>query len=134
MTKEERKEYHKRWYQAHKEERKEYQKRWCQEHKEEHKEYCKEYRNSDLNVNGQTKNAIRQASNRFLNKHGTKIPHYQIHHCCSYTEPYKFIYVHKDLHNAIHNYLREHKVDADSDHYKFIEHLLDDSVVKYGIE
>ena len=115
----------KEYYQAHKEQRKAWN--------EAHKEQCKAYTKSDLNALGQTKASIRQKSLRYLNKYGTKIPGYQIHHCCTYTEPYKFIYCSKEMHHLIHSYLRQHNIDADSDHYKYIKHLLDETVVKYNI-
>ena len=113
----------KAYYQANKEHVKAYQ-----------KEYMKEYKKSDVNSLGQTKESIRHKSWRYLKKYGTKIPGYQIHHCCTYTEPYKFIYCSKEMHRLIHAYLRQHNIDADSDHYDLIKHLLDDRVVLYGIE
>ena len=155
-----RQEYFKAWYQAHKSERKEYLKAWYQANKEEckalmkaykeahkesvkaknkawcetNKEHVKAYKRSDVNALGQTKDSIRRKSRYYLNKYGTKIPGYQIHHCCTYTEPYKFIYCSKEMHRLIHAYLRQHNIDADSDHYDLIKHLLDDRVVLYGIE
>ena len=155
-----RQEYFKAWYQAHKAERKEYLKAWYQANKEEckalmkaykeahkesvkaknkawcetNKEHVKAYKRSDVNALGQTKDSIRRKSRYYLNKYGTKIPGYQIHHCCTYTEPYKFIYCSKEMHRLIHAYLRQHNIDADSDHYDLIKHLLDDRVVLYGIE
>ena len=155
MNSEERKEYMKAWYQANKdkckawyqankEHKKEqikarreaniehyraYQKAWC----ETNKEHIKAYKRSDVNALGQTKESIRRKSRYYLNKYGTKIPGYQIHHCCTYTEPYKFIYCSKEMHRLIHAYLRQHEIDADSDHYEQIKHLLDDSVVLYNI-
>ena len=152
MTKEEIKEYMKAYYQAHKEELKEkmkaydrshkeeikvYKKAWYEAHKEERKEYMKEYSKeyikSDLNSFGQSKNNIRSKSRRYLYKYGKKIPGYQIHHCCTYAEPYKFIYCSKEIHHLIHSYLRQHNIDADSNHYEQIKHLLDDSVFLYNI-
>lgn len=144
-----RKEYKKAWYQAHKKEcnarSKAWNKDWYQAHKEEckarnkawrttHKEYFNDYHNADVNSLGQTKRSIRHKSRYYLSKYGKKIPGYQIHHCCSYTEPYKFIYCSKEMHQLIHSYLRQHNIDADSDHYEQIKHLLDDTVVLYGIE
>lgn len=160
MTKEEYKEYMKVWNQAHKEEQKEYYKAYYQEHKEEvkarnkaynqehkekkkamnkayrdsHKEQYKEYDKADVNSLGQTKRSIRRESRRYLSKHGKKIPGYEIHHCFTYNEPYKFIYCSKETHQRIHNYLREHNIDADSEHYEQIKHLLDDTVVLYWIK
>ena len=144
MTKEERKEYMKAYQKAHKENYKAYQKVWYEAHKEEHKAYTKAYKQAhkeqyktyqktDVNSLGQTKNSIRKKSNNYLNKYGTKIKGYEIHHCCTYTEPYKFIYCSKEMHHLIHSYLKQHNIDADSDHYEQIKHLLDDSVFLYNI-
>ena len=87
-----------------------------------------------MNSKGQTKHSIRVKSNYYLKKYGTKISGYEIHHCCGYTEAYKFIYCSKEMHKLIHAYLRQHNIDADSNHYEYIKHLLDDSVVKYGLD
>ena len=126
----------KAWRQAHKEEAKAYKqahkeeaKEWCETHKEQIKAYYK----TDINSLGQTKHSIRNKSQRYLAKYGSKIPGYQIHHCCTYDDPYKFIYCSKEMHLLIHSYLKQHNIDADSDHYQYIKHLLDDSVVKYNI-
>ena len=97
------------------------------------KEYMKSYSKVKVNSLGQTKASIRLKSSRYLSKHGKKIPGYEIHHCCTYTEPYKFIYCSKEIHRTIHSYLREHNIDADSDHYNLIKHLLDDTVILYGL-
>lgn len=110
--------------------RKEYSRAWYQAHKEELKEYHK----ADVNSLGQTKRSIRCKSNRYINKYGTKIPGYQIHHCCTYTEPYKFIYCSKEIHLKIHQYLRDNNISADTDHYEQIKQLLDDTVVIYGLD
>ena len=145
MTKEEIKEYMKAYYQAHKEELKEKMKAYDRSHKEEikvykkawyeaHKEEAKAYNQSDVNSLGQTKVSIRVKSQRYLKKCGIKIPGYEIHHCCTYTEPYKFIYCSKEMHLQIHKFLRDNNIDADSNHYEQIKHLLDEHVVKYGID
>ena len=126
MSKEERKEYQKAYYEAHKEQVKAY--------KKAHKEELKAYTKADVNSLGQTKDSIRKKSQRYLKKYGTMIPDYEIHHCCTYAEPYKFIYCSIEMHRLIHAYLRQHDIDADSDHYEQIKHLLDDTVVKYNIE
>ena len=137
-NKEQQKEYNKAYYQAHKEERKAYNKAWYEANKEQQKEYMKEYmkayHKSDVNALCQTKGSIRAKSYYYLSKYGTKIEGYQIHHCCTYTEPYKFIYCSKEMHKLIHAYLRQHNISADSEHYEQIKHLLDDSVVLYGLE
>ena len=131
-------EYQKAYRESHNEHIKAYNKAYQEAHKEQQKEYKKEYmkayRKSELNSLGQTKCSIRSKSQHYINKYGTKIQGYQIHHCCSYTEPYKFIYCSKEMHKLIHTYLRQHNIDADSDHYDYIKHLLDDTVVLYGLE
>ena len=132
--KEDIKSYNKAWYEAHKESEKTKKKAYKQAHKEQCKAYTRNYIKSDLNVLGQTKESIRHKSRRYLNKYGTKIPGYQIHHCSTYEDPTKFIYCSKEMHRLIHAYLRQHNIDADSDHYKYIKHLLDDTVVKYNID
>ena len=139
------KEYNKAWYESHKEQRKEYHKAYYQANKdkvkakkkdwrEANKEQIKEYNKADLNSLGQNKGLIRKKSQLYLKKYGSKIPGYEIHHCCTYTEPYKFIYCSKEMHKLIHAYLRQHNIDADSNHYELIKHLLDDTVVLYGLE
>ena len=124
-----RKEYFKAYYQAHREEKKAYMKAWQQSHKEE----LKEYKKADVNSLGQSKHSIRMKSQYYIKKYGTKIPGYQIHHCFTYDDPYKFIYCSKEMHRLIHAYLRQHNIDADSNHYEYIKHLLDDTVVLYGL-
>ena len=139
------KEEKKAWYQAHKEEVNDRNRAYYKAHKEEmrarikawqeaHKEDLKAYKKADVNSLGHTKNSIRVKSNNYLKKYGTKIKGYQIHHCCTYNEPYKFIYCSKEMHLMIHSYLRQHNIDADSNHFEQIKHLLDDTVVLYGIE
>ena len=113
--------------------RKEYKRAYYQAHKKELNARNKDYKKADVNSNGKTKNSIRRKSQKYLNKYGTKIQGYEIHHCCSYTEPYKFIYCPKELHVKIHQYLRDNNIEADSNHYEQIKHLLDDTVVLYGI-
>ena len=144
--KEERKAYNQAYHQAHKEERKAYyqtMKAYYQEHKEERKvyheahreeinEYARVYYKNDINSHGKSKGIIRSKSLYYLNKYGTKIPGYQIHHCFTYDDPSKFIYCSKETHLKIHQFLRDNKIDADSNHYKQIKHLLDDTVIIYG--
>lgn len=130
--------YSKAYYQANKDKVKAYNKAYHEANKEQYREYQRDYqkayRKYDLNSLGQTKRSIRSKSQYYINKYGKKIPGYQIHHCCTYTEPYKFIYCSKEMHHLIHSYLRQHNIDADSDHYDYIKHLLDESVVLYGLE
>lgn len=117
--------YQKAYKQANKDELKDYQKAYNQTHNVE----SKEYKNSDVNTLGQKKHNIRTKSRYFLKKYGTKIPGYEIHHCFTYDDPTKFIYCSKEIHLKIHQYLRDNTIDADSDHYEQIKHLLDEKVI-----
>ena len=126
-------EYGKAWYEANRQSEKAKHKAELKAWYEAHKR-ANEYMRSDVNSLGQTKQSIRMKSQRYLKKYGTMIQGYEIHHCCTYAEPYKFIYCSIEMHRLIHAYLRQHNIDADSEHYIYIKHLLDDSVVKYNIE
>ena len=137
-NKEQYKVYQKAWHEAHKDSEKSKLKAWREANKEQYKvyqnSYQKAYYKSDLNSLGKTKQSIRNKSRLYLMKYGQKIEGYQIHHCCTYDEPYKFIYCPKEMHRLIHAYLKQHNIDADSDHYQYIKHLLDDTVIKYNID
>ena len=148
MTKEERKEYMKAYYQAnkehvkaakkdyyqaHKQQRKATVKAYYQAHKEQVKAYDKAYKKADVNSFGETKESIRHKSNYILKKSGINIPGYQVHHCFTYDDPSEFIYCSKELHVKIHQFLRDNHIDADSDHYDKIKHLLDKKVITFGI-
>ena len=120
--KEERKAYYQAYNQAHREERKAYYQAYNQAHREEQKAYKK----SDTNSLGQTKNSIRAKSSRYLFnvlKH-TKLNGYEIHHCFGYDDYRNFIYIPKSLHMKIHQFLRDNSIDADTDHYNKIVHLI----------
>ena len=129
----EHKEYMKVWREANKDKVKAYHKVWKESNIDKYRDYQKDYYKADLNSLGQTKNSIRDKSRYYLKKYGKKIEGYEIHHCCTYDEPYKFIYCSKEIHRLIHSYLRQHNIDANSNHYKYIKHLLDDTVILYGI-
>ena len=145
-----RKEYNKAYYQAHKEQRKEYRKAYYQAHKEQHKaymkayqkayyqahkeskkeymkSYMKEYKKADLNSLNQTKQSIRSKSLRILNQMNLHISGYEIHHCFGYEDPSKFIYISRELHLKIHQYLRDNNIDASSDHWMSIRDLVNDT-------
>ena len=141
MTKEEYKAYMKAYRQAHKDERKAYYqahkeeaKAWYEAHKEErkaykkaHKEEMKAYNKSDVNALGQTKQSIRLKSQRYLKKYCTKIDGYEIHHCFGYEDATKFIYISRELHLKIHQFLRDNNIAADSDHWMQIRDLVNDT-------
>ena len=145
MTYTDRRECMKSWYQAHRDEQRSYKKAWRQAHKEEqkarvkawkqahkgeikayHRSYNRSYQNSDTNSLGHTKNSIRCKSGKYLFNTliHTKVEGYEIHHCFGYDDYKKFIYIPKELHLQIHQFLRDNKIDADSDHYSKIEHLI----------
>ncbi len=39
----------------------------------------------------------------------------------------------EEIHLKIHQYLRDNNIEADSNHFEQIKHLLDDTVVLYGV-
>ena len=129
----------KAYYQAHKEVRKAKMKAWREANKErvkawreankEHvkayqKEYMKEYKKSDVNSLGQTKESIRKKSRSILKQMNLHIPRYEIHHAFGYDDASKFIYCSKSLHMKIHQYLRDNNIDADTDHWQAISHIV----------
>ena len=131
--KEKQKEYNKAWYQANREEIKAYNRAHKDEKKsianayyQAHKDEKKAYQKSDTNSLGHTKQSIRSKSSYYLFnvlKH-TKIKGYEIHHCFGYEDYKKFIYIPKELHLQIHQYLRDNCIDADTDHYNQIAQLI----------
>ena len=121
--KKDRKEYHKAWYQAHKKEVKAYQK----EHKEDYKAYNKAYKKADVNSLGQSKHYIRKKSHNILNQMNLKITGYEIHHCFGYEDASKFIYISKSLHLKIHQFLRDNKISADTDHWMQIRDIVNNT-------
>ena len=129
MTKQDRIEYMRAWKAAHREHEKAKKKAWC----EANKEQCKAYQKADVNSLGESKHSIRVKSNAILKRMNLYIPHYEIHHCFTYDDPSKFIYCSKSLHLKIHQFLRDNHIDADSNHYEQIKHLLDENVVIFGL-
>lgn len=105
---------------------KEYRKDYMK--KPEVKTYYSEYKKNDLNLNGRTKDSIRVQSNHILfdQRHHAKLKDYQIHHCFGYDDPSKFIYIPRSLHKAIHRFLKENNINADTDHYKYISTMINE--------
>ena len=140
------KEYRKKWYQEHKDEHKIRCKEWNEEHKEKIKTYQKAYQKTyrksyNGNDSGTTykylkeylqiddnkkKHCTRQKSNQYLFKtlKHTKIKEYEIHHCFGYDDFKHFIYIPKELHQEIHQFLRDNNISADSNHFSQIEHII----------
>ena len=126
-------EYQKAYLQAHRDENKARCKYYYHVHREEMKAYQKAhreernaYKKSDTNSFGQTKHSIRSKSSYYLFnvlKH-TKLNGYEIHHCFGYDDYRNFIYIPKSLHLKIHQFLRDNNIDADTDHYNKIVHLI----------
>lgn len=124
--KEERKVQMKAYYHEHKEELKAKAKAYHKSHREERNAYHKAYKRTDINSLGQTKESIRKKSRLYLFnvlKH-TKLKGYEIHHCFGYDDYRNFIYIPKSLHLKIHQFLRDNHIDADTDHYNKIVHLI----------
>ena len=130
-NKDKRKEYLKAWREAHKEKikaynkaNKAYWKAWNEANKEKRNEYMKEYTKADVNSFGETKKIIRQKSWCILKQMNLHIEGYEIHHCFTYDDPAKFIYISRSLHLKIHQFLRDNNIDADSDHWMQIRDLV----------
>ena len=121
---EERREYMKNRYAEHREEYKAYMKKYYAEHREERKARQKKCIQEDLNKNGVTKNHVRLSSRRILEKCHSKLPNYEIHHCFSYEDPNKFIYIPRELHLKIHQFLRDNNIPAHIDHFNAIRELI----------
>jgi len=122
----------KTYYQLHKDKWKErYQvqtKEWQQANKAKCRAYQRAYSKSDTNSSGATKSSVRGRSNGYLFntlKH-TKLAGYEIHHCFGYEDYKCFIYIPKELHLQIHQYLRDSNISADSNHFSQIVHLIND--------
>lgn len=108
----------------YRESRKAYKKEYYQNNPE----YDREYKKNDLNSVGKPKCIIRRQSSRILfdKRHHSRLKGYEIHHCFGYDDPNKFIYIPKTLHNAIHQYLRYHQIDVDSNHYDYIKYMINE--------
>lgn len=92
------------------------------------KAYHKSYKKKDTNKLGEPKSKIRKMSREYLHfalKHPS-IKGYEIHHCFGYDDFSKFCYIPKKLHLQIHKFLRYNKIDADSNHFNKIVHLIND--------
>ena len=119
----------KSYYKAHREKRKEYQKTYYETHKDEKKIYDKDYIKSYMCIEiNSSKHKIRSRSNFYLFttlKH-PKLKGYEIHHCFGYEDYKCFIYIPKELHLQIHQYLRDNGISADSNHFSQIVHLINE--------
>ena len=116
--------YMKAYYEAHKEQYKAKMKAYRQANKEHLNAYSQAYNRSDVNSLGQTKASIRSKSRQILKQMHLNIPGYETHHCFTYDDASKFIYISKSLHLKIHKYLKEHNIDADTDHWMAIRDIV----------
>lgn len=118
------KDYNKVYKKEHTEELKEYMKEYQKVNKEERKVY----RKSQLNSNNDTLNNIRIKSRRYLHNvlNHNKLDNYEIHHCFSYNDYTKFIYIPKALHLKIHQHLKDNNIDAKAEHYKYIVDMINE--------
>ena len=89
------------------------------------------YNKTKVNSEGTLLISVRNKSNRHLvtNLGFKKIPGYNIHHCFSYDDPERFVYLPKTLHHDIHRFLRLNKIDAKIDHFEQIRSILEESRV-----
>ena len=139
MTKEERKDYMRKYYAEHREDMKEYQRKynaehkdevrakvnkWRAEHQEERQDYMRKYNAKNLNSIGVRKSNIREMSRKILEKCHSKLPGYEIHHCFGYEDAEKFIYIPRELHLKIHQFLRDNNIPARIDHFNSIRELI----------
>lgn len=116
-----------------KEKHKELCKKYNEEHKDEIRAYQRNYkRNYDkfkeyLQKDGnKKKHYTRLKSSQYLFKtlKHTKIKEYEIHHCFGYGDFKHFIYIPRELHIEIHHFLRYNNINADSNHFNQIEHII----------
>ena len=92
------------------------------------RKYCRKYTKVNLNSAGKTKSNIRAQSNQILfrqRKH-SRLKGYEIHHAFGYDDPSKFVYIPRELHVKIHQYLRDNGIAADSCHFDSIKHLINE--------
>ena len=92
----------------------------------EHNIYVKDKYANDKDY--RLKHNTRTESSRILfnKRHHSRLKGYEIHHCFGYDDPNKFIYIPRELHRVIHQYLRDNNIDADSNHYKYIVHMINE--------
>ena len=90
----------------------------------EHREDLRKYKDENLNSSGKRKSHIRKKSGLYLFRKHSKLEGYEIHHCFSYEDHKKFIYIPKTLHLKIHQLLRDNNIPADSDHWMAIRDLV----------
>lgn len=102
----------------------EYSKKYRSEHKDELKEYHRDRMSHILNAEGITKHHIRTNSNRILKRCHPIISGYEIHHCFGYDDPAKFIYIPRELHLKIHQFLRDNNIPAHIEHFNSIRELI----------
>lgn len=93
--------------------------------------WFKEYRNKDANSEGILLSNIRIRSHKYLkNDLGfTSIQGYHIHHCFTYDDAERFVYLPAWLHHKVHRFLKRNGISAKDDHYEQILPMLRESRV-----
>lgn len=93
---------------------------------DEHKDYVKDKYANDKNYKLKHNTRTESARILFDKRHHSRIKGYEIHHAFGYGDPSKFIYVPRELHRAIHRFLRDNNIDADSNHFNSIAQLINE--------
>lgn len=116
--------YMKVWRKEHVKEYRETMKKWQKVHAKE----WNDYQMSQRNEIGKRLGNVRDASSYYLFKtlKHNKLKGYEIHHCFGYDDHTKFVYIPKTLHFKIHQYLRNNKIDAKSNHYNEIVQMINE--------
>lgn len=104
----------------------EYSRKYRSEHKDELKEYHRDRISHILNEEGIPKHHIRTNSNRILKRCHKILSGYEIHHCFGYEDAEKFIYIPRELHIKIHQFLRDNHIPSHIDHFNAIRGLISD--------
>jgi hypothetical protein len=124
---EHREEYHssrKKRYAEHRDEVNARIRNWRAKRREDYNSWHRKYQSENLNISGLTKHSIRRRSGRILEKCHARLPGYEIHHCFGYEDAEKFIYIPRELHLKIHQFLRDNGIPADTDHWLKIRELV----------
>lgn len=94
---------------------------------EEYKAQIRKFREENKIYVIACRDIVRVRSRQILRKCHAKLPGYQIHHCFTYIDPNKFIYIPKSLHLKIHQLLKEKNILEYTDHWMAIRDLVNSS-------
>lgn len=95
------------------------------------KNWFKEYKTRDANSEGTLFSTIRIKSHKYLvnELEFEKIQGYQIHHCFTYDNEERFVYLPSWLHHKIHRFLKKNGISSNTDHYNEILPMMRESRV-----